>query len=311
MKFNNANQRGEGDFTTDLSLVLTRSFSAYTPYPINEEVYGWTVFTWRGWVNSEVVNLGRLCSSRVRMSTMVEYRVQRHEFFELSLPVGCFRHNYEAKTNIYQDAYNTLNGAFNLATNADYSDDWVFRGTITNTEGIYYSDFQFAYSVSYNFPNTYNACPYANYRGFYDNDIPNLSRFQYRQRIKIIVDDEYLDPPQTILNFPDVEHTVGHQYVFNFNLATYFDNCSYLKAKQSNVGSSALPSWLVFHEMNTTFVGYPPNQAEVVSIQVYCYNLIGEFDVNTFTITIVNEVPVIAYEIPDYILQWDSVDNIG
>ena len=42
---------------------------------------------------------------------------------------------------IYSDAYNTIIGDTETNTNGDYSDDWVLSGTITNAEGIYYSDY--------------------------------------------------------------------------------------------------------------------------------------------------------------------------
>lgn len=107
-------------------------------------------------------------------------------------------HSYNAKNMDFVDAYGNLAGAVETNTNGDYSDDWVLSGTINLAEGIYYSDYQFAWATSYNTPQQYYSCPHANYRGFYDNDVSNLSRFQYRQRLKIIVDDEDQDPPRVI-----------------------------------------------------------------------------------------------------------------
>lgn len=79
MKFNNNNARNAGTFVTNLAAAFTRDFVAYTPYPVNENTYAWGGYTWNGFVNVYVTDLGNICSSRMRMSNMVTYRVQRNE----------------------------------------------------------------------------------------------------------------------------------------------------------------------------------------------------------------------------------------
>ena len=72
----------------------------------------------------------------------------------------------------------------------DFSDEWTIQGIIDNAEDIYYSDYIFGRNYAYTAPANYDSCPNANYRNYYDHDLPNLSRWQFRQRIKFIVDDE-------------------------------------------------------------------------------------------------------------------------
>jgi len=68
-------------------------------------------------------------------------------------------------------------------------------GTISSAEDIYYLNYYFSYNTAYGVPAAYDACTYGTYREFMDNDIAQLSRYQYRQRVKIIVDDDTTAKP--------------------------------------------------------------------------------------------------------------------
>jgi hypothetical protein len=156
-------------------------------------------------------------------------------------------------------------------------------GLLKTQEGIYYFTLNASASSLADWPPTFQ-CPYRFY-GFWQDapNFPGLQRFQISQRVKVIIDAEEQPTPMLIADIPS-QFPVARQRTEITSLATKnFANCDLYYVKRSKTkGSSynawdhSLPNWIRFFETNTSFVMYPPDTKNIITVEVSCCNYIGQ-----------------------------------
>lgn len=193
-----------------------------------------------------------------------------------------WRINYSSK--IFEVGSNVA--GLTLTTTTDVSSTPYLSGAVTSNEGIYYTWIQGNLQSFNNWVFTSPSypdydCPFDKYGYWMDSStFHSLRRYEYSVRLKIIVDDPQLPPPENAKNIPDITPTVGQRYEIT-NIDTYFTtSCAYYKVKRNklltattgtNFNTTMIPYWMMFYEQNKTFEMYPVYTGAVY-IDVFCYN---------------------------------------
>ena len=89
--------------------------------------------------------------------------------------------------------------------------------------------------------------------GYYFNDMtqPSLRRFESSIRVKFIVDDIAVNPPEITKNIPDITPIVGQRYQFSLGsisatsvlTSPYFVNCNQFKVRRSLITPTTVPTF--------------------------------------------------------------------
>ncbi|CDW71340.1 ig family protein [Stylonychia lemnae] len=226
------------------------------------------------------------------------------------------------KMDFYQKGYETSGtvSSITITSTSDVSSQSYLSLATSINEGIHYLWIQ-GNSLSYQYTTTYD-CPNTHYGYYADNYLfRSQRRYETSLIVKVIVDDETLFPPENKQNIPDIAPVLGQKYSIS-NIDSYFTtSCSYFKVKRNklltaststNFNSTMIPYWMMFYEQNKTFVMYPESLGDIY-IDVFCYNDIEEYAINTFLVSPKDTTPVSTFGtgITPYTIQYDKYGAVG
>eukprot|EP00347_Sterkiella_histriomuscorum_P021608 403333387 len=310
-------------------------------YPINE--VDTSLFIVHSYLSTFQTDKGlsanEMADSFVSMNFFPPIRVAKSSSYTqyIALPQSCQMSDLQngPVSNTYRNLFNLRmfqsgSGAGGLSFSTlttDASAQNYLSGAVTVSEGIYYTWYQgnsntfgIYQETTPGYPDY--ACNSSKYGYFHDSHTYNsLRRYEYSVRLKIIVDDPQLPPPENKMNIPDITPTCGQRYEITAINNYFTTSCSYMKVKQNKVltattgtsmNSTQLPNWIMFYEQNYTFEMYPINTGKVY-IDVFCYNAIDEYVVNTFSIDPQDTTPTNAFGtgVTPYTIQYDSYEGVG